>query len=76
MKKVKDTEQMLYEYKVFREFKDTLEKTEDYEQAMRDALLIAKGIFLGGSYLGFVYDFEDVYKKLRSTYEYNKKFWR
>jgi hypothetical protein len=72
MKKVNDIVQMTYEHKVFREFYDTLEETEDCEQSMYDALLIAEGIFLGGAYLGFEYNFEDVYKKLCSAYEYNK----
>lgn len=39
---------------------------------MHDALLIAEGILLGGAYLGFDYDFNDVYDKLLSAYEYNK----
>lgn len=74
MKKVNDIENMVYENRVLREFKVTLEETGDLEQSMHDALLISEGIFLGGSYLGFEYNFKDVYKKLCSAYEYNKKF--
>lgn len=74
MTKVNDIVQMVYEDKVFREFNDTLEKLGDCEQAMHDALLIANGICIGGAYLGFEYDYNKVYVKLRSVYEHHKKF--
>lgn len=74
MKKVNDIEQMAYENNVSSVFVDTFIETGDLEQAMRDAVLVANAICSGGAYLGFEYDFNKVYKKLCSAYEYNKKF--
>lgn len=72
MKKVNGIVQMAYEDRVLREYRDTLEKLGDCEQAIHDALLIANGICLGGAYLGYDYDFNEAYRKLYTVYEYNK----
>lgn len=74
MKKVNDIEQMAYENNVSSVFVDTFIETGDLEQAMRDAVLVANAMCSGAAYLGFEYDFNKVYKKICSAYEYNKKF--
>lgn len=72
MKKVNGIAQMVYEDRVLREYRDTLKTLGDCERAIHDALLIADGICLGGTYLGYEYDFNEAYRKLYAVYEYNK----
>ena len=57
MKKVKESVQELYQEKVVTEFLMSLKEGYTIEEAFNNALILARGISNGGTYLGYEYDY-------------------
>ena len=57
MKKVKESEQELYQQKVVTEFHMSLKEGSTIEESFNNASKLARGISNGGTYLGYEYDY-------------------
>lgn len=71
MKKVTNTQQMLFEEKVIEEYYLELSLDNNYELAYERAMRTARGIYVGGTYLGYEYDFSSCHLRLNKLY-YNQ----